>query len=223
MTTITSTRERAGTRPPPRPPGGRDAQTGARRLSRRRLTEQERQEEFRQAALPYLPRLYATAARYAWQPADADDLVQEALTKAYAAFDQLEPGTNLLGWLCRILVNTHHSQYAKRQRRASEVPLDSAASLPEDMRRAHEQRNAARKHPSSAEAVHEQLARLRVHLSLLAMGRVSQQDEPLRLAIQVERLNEGLGRELSQAEEVRIVLRLWGEAGEPEGPRKIWR
>ena len=42
---------------------------------------------------------------------------------------------------------------------------------------------------------------------LLAMGRVSQHDEPLRLAIQVERLNEGLGRELSQAEEVRIVLR----------------
>ena len=110
---------------------------------------------------------------------------------------------------CRPLLDAHLSADADWLENgvATEVPLDSAASLPEDMRRAHEQRNAARKHPPSAEAVHEQLARLRVHLSLLAMGRVSQHDEPLRLAIQVERLNEGLGRELSQAEEVRIVLR----------------
>jgi len=39
------------------------------------------------------------------------------------------------------------------------------------------------------------------------VGRVSHRDDPLRLAIQVERLNENLGRELSRAEEVRGVLR----------------
>ncbi|TFH88286.1 DUF349 domain-containing protein [Billgrantia azerbaijanica] len=80
-------------------------------------------------------------------------------------------------------------------------------SLPEDMQTAHEERNAARHHPASTEEIAERLARLRVHLSLLAMGRIDQRDEPLRLAIQVERLNEGLGRELSRAEEVRSVLR----------------
>lgn len=88
-----------------------------------------------------------------------------------------------------------------------EVPLEAAPGLPEDMHSAHAQRNASRRNPPPAEVVGEQLARLRVHLSLLAMGRISHHDEPLRLAIQVERLNEGLGRELSRAEEVRIVLR----------------
>ncbi|MGR2738334.1 DUF349 domain-containing protein [Billgrantia sp. Q4P2] len=90
---------------------------------------------------------------------------------------------------------------------SEDVLLDPTLDLPEDMRSAHEQRNASRRNPLPFQEVSEQLARLRVHLSLLTMGRVSQHDEPLRLAIQVERLNESLGRELSRDEEVRIVLR----------------
>lgn len=35
---------------------------------------------------------------------------------------------------------------------------------------------------------------------------MSRDDEPLRLAIQVERLNEGLGREQTQAEELHGIL-----------------
>lgn len=110
---------------------------------------------------------------------------------------------------CRPLLDAHLAADARwlAQGVCQDVPLDSELDLPEDMRSAHEQRNAARRHPLSAQEIGEQLARLRVHLSLLSMGRVSQHDEPLRLAIQVERLNEGLGRELSRAEEVRIVLR----------------
>ena len=88
-----------------------------------------------------------------------------------------------------------------------DVPLAQDFDLSDEMRSAHERRNAARQDPPPLQEVGERLARLRVHLSLLAMGRISQHDEPLRLAIQVERLNEGLGRELSRAEEVRIVLR----------------
>ncbi|SDJ21779.1 DUF349 domain-containing protein [Billgrantia gudaonensis] len=87
------------------------------------------------------------------------------------------------------------------------VMPDPGLPLPDDMRSAHEARNAARHDPPNADDVAERLARLRVHLSLLAMGRIDQRDEPLRLAIQVERLNEGLGRELNRAEEVRAILR----------------
>ncbi|MBB3332020.1 hypothetical protein BDK63_002911 [Halomonas campaniensis] len=88
-----------------------------------------------------------------------------------------------------------------------DVGLPEGLSLAEDMRGAHARRNAARLEPSSPSEVAERLARVRVHLSLLAVGRVSHRDDPLRLAIQVERLNENLGRELSRAEEVRGVLR----------------
>ena len=130
MSTTSSNHE--GTERRPRAGSSRRARdpAGQRRLTRRRLTDEERNEEFRRTALPHLPRLYATASRYAWQPADADDLVQEALAKAYAAFDQFEPGTNAGAWLSRILVNTHHSQYAKRQRRPREVPFDGQEPSP---------------------------------------------------------------------------------------------
>lgn len=88
-----------------------------------------------------------------------------------------------------------------------EVPLPEGLALADDMRSAHLRRNAARQDPPGVEEVEERLARVRVHLSLLAVGSVSHRDEPLRLAIQVERLNENLGRDLSRAEEVHGVLR----------------
>ncbi|MCG6658266.1 DUF349 domain-containing protein [Halomonas campisalis] len=110
---------------------------------------------------------------------------------------------------CRPLLDAHLQADATLLEggEAESIPLDDGLALPADMIAAHEQRNASRRQPAEPEAITEQLARLRVHLSLLAMGRVHQHDEPLRLAIQVERLNEGLGRELTRAEEVRAVLR----------------
>lgn len=74
------------------------------------------------------------------------------------------------------------------------------------MQRAHEQRNLARQAPVEAARIEEDLARLRVHLALLAGGEVGREDEPLRLAIQVERLNHGLGQERSKASELHKVL-----------------
>lgn len=85
------------------------------------------------------------------------------------------------------------------------VPPSDA--LDGDMHSAHEQRNAQRRERSSRDAAEESMARLRVHLSLLAGIRIDQQDDPLRLAIQVERLNGNLGRELTKAEELHEVLR----------------
>ncbi|WP_445156671.1 DUF349 domain-containing protein [Halomonas sp. E14] len=109
---------------------------------------------------------------------------------------------------CRPLLNAHLEADARLYAtgEGENVVPEPQWTLPADIHRAHEQRNAARRHPPSADEVEEQLARLRVHLAVLAMGPVSQQDEPLRLAIQVERLNEGLGQEMSRAEEVRSVL-----------------
>ncbi|QFU00346.1 hypothetical protein FIU83_01670 [Halomonas sp. THAF5a] len=82
-------------------------------------------------------------------------------------------------------------------------PRDPA--LPAELRRAHEARNAARQAGTPADA-EEKLARLRAHLSLLAGGRVQQRDDPLRLAIQVERLNENMGQTVSRADELHQLL-----------------
>lgn len=109
---------------------------------------------------------------------------------------------------CRPLLEAHLAADAtcRQQGVCEDVPLDPALGLPAKMRRAHNQRNAARRNPPPAEEVGEQLARLRAHLALLTLGRLRQQDEPLRLALHVERLSAGLGRELSRIEEIGGVL-----------------
>jgi RNA polymerase sigma-70 factor, ECF subfamily len=57
---------------------------------------------FEQDVVPYLRLLYPAALRMTGNPTDAEDLVQETITKAYRAFHQFQPGTNLKAWLYRI-------------------------------------------------------------------------------------------------------------------------
>ncbi|OFS25143.1 sigma-70 family RNA polymerase sigma factor [Brevibacterium sp. HMSC07C04] len=87
-----------------------------------RETDEERAARFEADALQYVNQLYAAAMRMARNPADAEDLVQEAYLKAYAAFHQYKPGTNLKAWLYRILTNTFINNYRKKQRQ----PLESS-------------------------------------------------------------------------------------------------
>ncbi len=79
-------------------------------------TEQERRERFEREAMPLLDQLYSAALRTTRNPADAEDLVQETYAKAYAAFHQYRPGTNLKAWMYRILTNSYINTYRKRQR-----------------------------------------------------------------------------------------------------------
>ena len=66
--------------------------------------------------MPYLDQLYSAAMRMTRNPQDAEDLVQETFAKAFAAFHQFKPGTNLKAWLYRILTNTFINTYRKKQR-----------------------------------------------------------------------------------------------------------
>ena len=75
-----------------------------------------RTERFEAEALVYLDQLYGAALRMTRNPADAEDLVQETFAKAFAAFHQYRPGTNLKAWLYRILTNTYINSYRKKQR-----------------------------------------------------------------------------------------------------------
>jgi len=77
-------------------------------------TRRQHAARFERDALPYLDKMYPAAMRLTGNRADAEDLVQETFTKAYAAFGQFEPG-NMGAWLYRILTNTFISGYRKRQ------------------------------------------------------------------------------------------------------------
>ncbi|WP_138442535.1 sigma-70 family RNA polymerase sigma factor [Sinomonas susongensis] len=88
-------------------------------------TPEERRERFERDAMQYVDQLYSAAMRMARNQADAEDLVQEAYAKAFAAFHQYKPGTNLKAWLYRILTNTYINLYRKRQREPQQAQTDN--------------------------------------------------------------------------------------------------
>jgi RNA polymerase sigma-70 factor (ECF subfamily) len=83
---------------------------------------------FEREAMPLLDQMYSAALRTTRNPTDAEDLVQETYAKAFAAFHQYRPGTNLKAWMYRILTNSYINSYRKKQRQ----PLESDAAEVED-------------------------------------------------------------------------------------------
>lgn len=59
---------------------------------------------------------------------DADDLVQEALTRAIARSETFKAGTNLRAWLFTILHNVHVNQVRAKAARPDEVDVESVES-----------------------------------------------------------------------------------------------
>ena len=84
---------------------------------------------FTEQALPHLDGLYAAAMRMTRNVADAEDLVQETMVRAYRGFEGFTEGTNLRAWLYRILTNTFINTYRARQRRPEQTELDDVEDL----------------------------------------------------------------------------------------------
>lgn len=85
---------------------------------------QDDEKRFQEEALPLLDSLYGAALRMTRNPADAEDLVQETMLRAYRSFDRFEAGTNLKAWLFRIMTNAFINTYRKKQREPRKVPQD---------------------------------------------------------------------------------------------------
>lgn len=83
-----------------------------------------RKEDIADEAVACQSQLRAAAWQMTRDPADAEDLVQETYTKAYASLHQFTDGTNLKAWLHRILRNTFINACRKRRRE----PAASAVS-----------------------------------------------------------------------------------------------
>lgn len=69
---------------------------------------------FDAAVAPHEPWLRALARRLTRSPADADDLLQDALERALRSWDRFEPGTNLRAWLSAIVSNLFIDRCRKR-------------------------------------------------------------------------------------------------------------
>ncbi|MGW0806920.1 sigma-70 family RNA polymerase sigma factor [Nonomuraea sp. NPDC002799] len=117
------------------------------------MTDEQRQDWFERDVVPVTSQLFASAMRLTRNTADAEDLVQETVAKAYTSYHQFREGTNLKAWLHRILTNNFINDYRKKQR----SPKLSAAEDIEDW-----QLHAAESHSSSGlrSAENEALDRL---------------------------------------------------------------
>ena len=87
--------------------------------------------DFEREALPHLSALYAAALRMTRNEKDAEDLVQDALLRAYRFFDTFQAGTNCKAWLFRILTNVFCNHYRDRER--EHVILTEAESSPANL------------------------------------------------------------------------------------------
>jgi RNA polymerase sigma factor (sigma-70 family) len=81
----------------------------------------ERRARFDAEVLPHLDAAYRFAQWLVRSPADADDVVQEAILRAFRGFDGLR-GSDVKSWLFAIVRNCHLTALAQRERRGS-VPL----------------------------------------------------------------------------------------------------
>jgi RNA polymerase sigma-70 factor, ECF subfamily len=94
----------------------------------RKLAQQARDRvRFEEEALELSDQVYRVARRIAGSRDEADDLVQQTYERAFRAWRQYTPGTNLRAWLLRILTNLNIDRGRRQQRTPQTTSLDNEA------------------------------------------------------------------------------------------------
>lgn len=70
---------------------------------------------FERQAEKVFPSVYGTALRLTRSKEDAEDLSQEAIVRAYEAFDRFD-GSNFKAWMLRIVTNLYINRYRQKRR-----------------------------------------------------------------------------------------------------------
>lgn len=94
-------------------------------------------ERFQRHAEEVYPSLYGTALRLTRDREEANDLAQEALVRAYEAFDRFD-GANFKAWILRILTNLYINKYRRNRRTGHIASLDDEENTYEPMAAAEE-------------------------------------------------------------------------------------
>jgi RNA polymerase sigma-70 factor, ECF subfamily len=162
----------------------------------------------------------AALRRYAFvltrAPDEAEDLLQDCLTKAVASAAQWQPGSDLRAWLFRILYTCHVSR-----RRRQKVHLRVMADMAEDGRTVTPADQLARLEAGRVLAALEKLPEgQRLAIQLVAVEDLRYEDAARRLGIpvgtfmsRISRGREALRRALEGAERTGLTLLRGGRDG----------
>jgi len=82
----------------------------------------ERRVRFEADMMPLLGAVHRLARRLAQGPADAADLLQDAMLRAYRGFDGFVPGTNRKAWLLKITYSVFVNRYRLSRREPEPLP-----------------------------------------------------------------------------------------------------
>lgn len=85
-------------------------------------------EAFERQAEKVFPSVFGTALRLTRSREEAEDLAQEAIVRAYEAFDRFD-GANFKAWLLRIVTNLYINKYRQRQRGPGLGSLDDEGAV----------------------------------------------------------------------------------------------
>ena len=91
--------------------------------------EADKRASFEREALVHLDSLYRVALRLTGNPAEADDLVQETMLRAYRARDRFEPGTSIRAWTTTILRRVFLTGAINAKRRGLQNDTDAGRPL----------------------------------------------------------------------------------------------
>jgi RNA polymerase sigma-70 factor, ECF subfamily len=79
---------------------------------------------FEREVVPLHDSLYRQARRMSRNHADAEDLLQETMMRAYAGFESFRSGSNVKAWVFRILTNTYINGYRRERRQPVQCSTD---------------------------------------------------------------------------------------------------
>lgn len=100
-----------------------------------RAHETERSARFLDLLRPIRLELEGYSRRMVWNPSDAEDAIQNAVSRAFQAFDRYRDGTNFRAWMFKILtneilaLNRKYARIAKLEFHLEPAELDALPAL----------------------------------------------------------------------------------------------
>jgi RNA polymerase sigma-70 factor, ECF subfamily len=117
-------------------------------MSEREGTVKGKRARFEREAMAHLDSVYSAALRLARSAADAGDLVQETVLRAYRSFDQQRSGTDCRAWLLSILYSGDLGP--KRRGGPREALMSDSEDSVDEPRSAPAESDAPRDDPDAA-------------------------------------------------------------------------
>ncbi|MEV0160287.1 SigE family RNA polymerase sigma factor [Nonomuraea fuscirosea] len=149
------------------------------------------EDEFREYVTARGPALLRAAHQLTGHPLDAEDLLQNALTKTYLAWDRIEDRNALDGYVRRAMVNINISQW--RRRKLEEYPSDE---LPEPA--AHDPLPAPEIHEALEQALRELPERMRAAIVLRYYEDMTEPEIARTLGISVGTVKSTVSRAMAK-------------------------